>query len=129
VLHIEKGSFKYFAQGPPNLRPSLSPSSLLRIAATSIPVYVTGWYGLGFKSHSLPFLLTYPEADLTYYFEQALAIYKWAILNTIQKVKLDKKISRLCEINNSSTRSPSENCKSLGKMHQTFIFLICKKHK
>jgi len=31
-------------------------------------VYVTGWYGYGFESHSQPFLQTYPEADLTYYF-------------------------------------------------------------
>jgi len=37
-------------------------------AATSIPVYVTGWCGHGVESHSQPFLLTYPEADLTYYF-------------------------------------------------------------
>jgi len=36
----------------------------LRIAATSIPVYITGWYGQGFESHSQPFLLTSPEADL-----------------------------------------------------------------
>jgi len=38
----------------------------LRIAATSIPVYITGWCGHGFDSQ--PFLLTYSEADLTYYF-------------------------------------------------------------
>jgi len=31
-------------------------------------VYVTGWCGHGFKSHLQPFLLTYPEADLTYSF-------------------------------------------------------------
>jgi len=31
-------------------------------------VYVTGWCGHGFEFHSQPFLLTYPEADLTYYF-------------------------------------------------------------
>jgi len=29
----------------------------------AVPVYVTGWCG-----HSQPFLLIYPEADLTYYF-------------------------------------------------------------
>jgi len=40
----------------------------LRTAATLIPVYVTGWCGHGFESHSQPFLMTYPEADLTYYF-------------------------------------------------------------
>jgi len=32
----------------------------LRIAATSIPEYVSGWCGHGFESHSQPFLLTYP---------------------------------------------------------------------
>jgi len=31
-------------------------------------LYITGWYGHGFESHSQLFLQTYPEADLTYYF-------------------------------------------------------------
>jgi len=31
-------------------------------------VYVTGWCGHGFESHSQPFLLRYPEAYLTYCF-------------------------------------------------------------
>jgi len=39
----------------------------LRIAATSIPVYVSGWCGHGYEFHSQSFLLTYPKADLTYY--------------------------------------------------------------
>jgi len=39
--------------------------NLRRIAATSMPEYVSGWCGHGFKSHSQPFLLTYPEADLS----------------------------------------------------------------
>jgi len=33
-------------------------------AATSIPGYVSGWCGHGFKSYSLSFLLTYPKADI-----------------------------------------------------------------
>jgi len=37
----------------------------LRIAATSMPEYVSGWWGHGFESHSQPILLTYPEADLS----------------------------------------------------------------
>jgi len=37
----------------------------LRIAATSIPVYVTRWSGHVFESYSQPFMLTYPEADLS----------------------------------------------------------------
>jgi len=36
----------------------------LRIVATSMPKYVSGWCGHGFVSHSQPFLLTYSEADL-----------------------------------------------------------------
>jgi len=37
----------------------------LRIAATSMSEYVSGWCGHGFESHSQPFLLTYPEVDLS----------------------------------------------------------------
>jgi len=37
----------------------------LRIAATSMPEYVFGWCGHGFETHSQPFLLTYPETDLS----------------------------------------------------------------
>jgi len=40
----------------------------IRIAAISIPVCITGWCGHEFESHSQPFLLTYPEVDLAYYF-------------------------------------------------------------
>jgi len=45
-----------------------TPVLRLRIATTSIPVYVTIWCRHGFESHSQLFLLTYPEAELTYYF-------------------------------------------------------------
>jgi len=39
----------------------------LTIDATSISdsEYVFGWPGYGFKPHLQPFLLTYPEADIT----------------------------------------------------------------
>jgi len=37
----------------------------LRIAATSMSDYVSGWCGHGIESYSQLFLLTYPEADLS----------------------------------------------------------------
>jgi len=37
----------------------------LRIAATSMPGYVSGWCRHELESHSQPFLLTYSEADLS----------------------------------------------------------------
>jgi len=38
----------------------------LRTAATSIPEYVSGWYGQGSVSHSQPFLLTYSRLIKAY---------------------------------------------------------------
>jgi len=40
---------------------------LYQHTATSIPVYVSGWHGHGFESHSQPFMLTYPRADKSLY--------------------------------------------------------------
>jgi len=37
----------------------------LRISATSMPEYVSGWCGHGFELHSQPFLLKYLEADIS----------------------------------------------------------------
>jgi len=38
----------------------------LRISATAMPEYMSGWWGHGFESqHSQPFLLTYPEANFS----------------------------------------------------------------
>jgi len=45
-----------------------------------MPEYVSGWYGHGFESHSQPFLLTYPEVDLSlwrfvFYFQTPIKRY------------------------------------------------------
>jgi len=36
-----------------------------KVAMTLMPEYVSSWCGHGFESHSQPFLLTYPGADLS----------------------------------------------------------------
>jgi len=43
----------------------MSAKMAAKIVATSMPEYVSGCYGLGFESHSHPFLLAYSEANLS----------------------------------------------------------------